>query len=123
MNSLLKTIIINTVKHSNVVLTRHPGIDEYIVKDNTGKTLMEYTNGWDYGQYVLTINGTKFEIEWYENTKKALSQKQQDMFDILHEITGRYTELERARNATMALTTAEQAIIDFLNGKTSVKAK
>lgn len=123
MNSLLKTTIINTVKHSNVVLTRHPGIDEYIVKDNAGKNLMEYTNGWDYGQYVLTINGTKFEIEWYENTNKALSQKQQDMFDILHEITGRYTELERARNATMALTTAEQAIIDFLNGKTSVKAK
>ncbi len=40
MNNLLKQTIINTVERNNVILTRHPGIDEYIVKDTNGKILM-----------------------------------------------------------------------------------
>ena len=123
MNNLLKQTIINTIKHSNVVLTRYPGIDEYIVKDTNGKILMEYTNGWDYGLYTLIINGTTFSIEWYENNNKAMSQEQRDMFDILRAISNRYTELERARNAAKRLTVKEQTLIDFLNGKTTEKLK
>ena len=123
MNNLLKQTIINTTKHSNVVLTRHPGIDEYIIKDANGKILMEYTNGWDYGLYTLTINGTTFSIEWYENNNKAMSQEQRDMFDILRAISNRYTDLERAHNAAKRLTAKEQTLIDFLNGKTTEKLK
>lgn len=123
MNNLLKQTIINTIKHSNVVLTRYPGIDEYIVKDTNGKILMEYTNGWDYGLYTLIINGTTFSIEWYENNNKAMSQEERDMFDILRAISNRYTELERAHNAAKRLTAKEQTLIDFLNGKTIEKLK
>ena len=123
MNNLLKKTIIDTVKRSNVVLTRYPGIDEYIVKDNAGNILMEYSNGWDYGKYTLTINGITFDIEWYESANKAMTQDQRNMFDILHAISDRYTELECARNAAKGLTATEKSIIDFLNGKVIVKAK
>ena len=123
MNNLLKQTIINTVERNNVILTRHPGIDEYIVKDANGKILMEYTNGWDYGLYTLTIHGITFHIEWYENNNKAMSQEQRDMFDILHAISDRHTNLERARNAAKRLTAKEQTLIDFLNGKTTEKSK
>ncbi|MBO5739655.1 MAG: hypothetical protein J6R52_01140 [Alphaproteobacteria bacterium] len=123
MNNLLKQTIIDTANRNNVVLTRHPGIDEYIVKDVNGNILMEYTNGWDYGLYTLTIHGTTFKIEWYENANKAMTQEQRDMFDILHTISNRYAELERARNAAKHLTAKEQILIDFLNGKRIEKAK
>lgn len=123
MNNLLKKTIIDTAERNNVVLNRHPGIDEYIVTDANGKILMEYTNGWDYGLYTLTIHGITFSIEWYENKNKAMTQEQRDMFDILHAIIDRHTDLESKRNAAKRLTAKEQTLIDFLNGKTTEKSK
>ena len=123
MNGLLKNTIIDTIKHSNVVLTRYPGVDEYIVKDKSGKILMEYTNGWDYGLYTLTINGTTFSIEWYENANKEKTQKEKDMFDILHAVCERHSLLQRMYNENKHLTKLEQRLIDFLNGKKIEKVK
>lgn len=123
MNELLKNTIIDTIKRSNVVLTRHPGVDEYIIKDKNGKILMEYTNGWDYGLYTLTINGITFKIEWYENAHKEKTQKEKDMFDILHTVCERHSFLQRIYNGNKHITKVEQGLIDFLNGKITEKVR
>ena len=56
MNEFVKKIIIETIKKSNDIdLKRDWGMDTYIVKDQSGKELMTYVNGWDYGIYCRNV--------------------------------------------------------------------
>lgn len=117
MNEFVKQTIIDTIKKSNVELKREPGIDTYTVKDKSGKLLMTYVNGWDYGIYCMTINGQTKKIEWLENSQKPQTDDQRAMFAILNELSTRWGELNKLRIARERMDATDRNIVNFLTGK------
>lgn len=118
MNEFVKKIIIETIKKSNDIdLKRDWGMDTYIVKDQSGKELMTYVNGWDYGIYCMTINGQTKKIEWLANDKKPQTAEQVAMFDILNALSTRWGELNKLRIAREKMDATDKSIVNFLSGK------
>ena len=117
MNEFVKQTIIDTIKKSNVELKRDWGMDTYTVKDKSGKLLMTYVNGWDYGIYCMTINGQTKKSEWLENSQKPQTDDQRAMFAILNELCARWDELNKLRIARERMDAADRNIVNFLTGK------
>ena len=118
MNEFVKKVIIETIKKSNDIdLKRDWGMDTYIAKDQSGKELIRYVNGWDYGAYSLTINGQTKNIAWCENDKKPQTAEQIAMFDILNALCTRWGELNKLCIARERMDAADRNIVNFLTGK------
>lgn len=61
----------------------------YRVLDKAGTELISYDNGWDYGQYAISVMGRLVaNIKWRENLGEP-TPEQQPVFDIFKAIKAR----------------------------------
>lgn len=71
---------------------------EYKVFDKSGKELVGFDNGWDYGQYVVSVMGRSVaNIQWRENDGDP-TPEQQAVFDIFDAIKAKQKELDAAKS-------------------------
>lgn len=71
---------------------------EYKVFDKSGKELVGFDNGWDYGQYAVSVMGRSVAyIKWRENEGDP-TPEQQAVFDIFDAIKAKQKELDAAKS-------------------------
>lgn len=71
---------------------------EYKVFDKSGKELVGFDNGWDYGQYAVSVMGRLVaNIKWRENDGDP-TPEQQAVFDIFDAIKAKQKELDAAKS-------------------------
>lgn len=71
---------------------------EYKVFDKSGKELVGFDNGWDYGLYAVSVMGRSVAyIKWRENEGDP-TPEQQAVFDIFDAIKAKQKELDAAKS-------------------------
>ncbi len=98
MNPLIKANINLLIKQNKVVVNRHPGLDIFTIAGPDGKTLLEVWNGWDYGQYSISVGGKKIiSVEYNANRDEHnKSQAQKDVLEIIKNLWDKITEQHQA---------------------------
>ncbi len=130
MNDYLKAVIIRTINMNDVVARRNWGYTDYFVKNNENTLLMQFTEGYELGRYVLSVANYSFEtqISKTERHPKILQPVQKlkrDLLDILSILKKREEALrdtkarEKVANIQSAkenMNVMEQNMLNLLTG-------
>ncbi len=122
MNPFIKATIKKTIEENTISCTRMPGTDEYTVKNKAGKTLLTIINGWDYGRYIILVNGKSVaDIESYANDPAPRTQIQKDVLDIITLVSNEFQkqrtkqhEQDEIAKAKASMSAADLAVFEFL---------
>lgn len=125
MNKILENEIVAVIKSSNVVHTAHYGTDVYNITNRAGKEIISVANGYDYGQYDVSVNGqTVASVKWRENVVAQKTPEQQSVFNIIRACVSRRQELEQSKGTHVAPTTmnpTDKAAFMFLKSLQNVR--
>ncbi len=122
MNPLIKGKIKLLLQQNSVSVKRSPGVDEYTVYDENKKPIVVITNGWDYGQYTIDVNGKKIaDVEWISNLNPKPTGQTKDVLDLI-EVARIEAQKNKTANDTQdiearkKLTKQEAETLAFLEG-------
>ena len=130
MNDYLKAVIIRTINMNYVVARRNWGYTDYFVKNNENTLLMQFTEGYELGRYVLSVVNYSFETqisktERHPKIPQPVQKLKRDLLYILSILIKREEALrdtkarEKAANIQSAkdnMNVMEQNMLNLLTG-------